>query len=369
MIRDTLRWVIVAAVSLVATTACVADKGSAAPGLADSTTGPSASVSSGLPVQSAEGITRFDDPGLAGFLLADPAHHRLWSGTSSGLWWIDPETEVAHVVDDIPGVYLAVYHDSLFRAAWAHDNVARYDLRDDVREDVRRDAPSPLNIAAGPAGVWVSDHNHGNLLRLDPQTMRVTAKVKIGDGKGLGPAGLQWQGEDLWVNVKRDSTLALVDGGNGHVLRRIPLDGVDIGDELAMTIAGLWGNGVPLRFLNHVGVDRHPDVAGQGAPRDGRPILSDTHRGRRTDGSRSRTSCCTWTKRMAGSPIVCLIFGYQASILASTQSASARPGYRASTLPSWSESRSPTCADVSQTQRPPLMSLPMFVQSADSELA
>ena len=193
-----------------------------------------------MPVERVEPVARFEQLGFSGFLVADPEHDRLWSGSSTGLGWIDPQTGATHTVDQKAGVYLAVHGDSLYRDAWAHNNVARYDIAGAPREAVRRPAPSPLNVAAGPAGVWASDHDHGSLLRLDPTTLRVVRKVRIGSGKGLGPAGLVWQGGNLWVNVKRDSTLALVDGHTGAVLRRVTLPGVDIGDDMALTSSGLW---------------------------------------------------------------------------------------------------------------------------------
>jgi hypothetical protein len=63
--------------------------------------------------------------------------------------------------------------------------------------------------------------------------------VATGPGNGYGPAGLVSQGNDLWVNVKRGATLALINP-NGAVLRSVQLGGVDIGDDIALTSAGLW---------------------------------------------------------------------------------------------------------------------------------
>jgi hypothetical protein len=200
----------------------------------------SGSTHHGIPVQRVRPAADFEQLGFSGFLVADGAHDRLWSGSQTSLGWIDARTGATHTVDRVPGVYLAVYGDVLYRTAWAHDNVARYAVGGTTREAARRSAPSPLNIAAGPGGVWASDHNHGYLLRLDPQTLAVVKRVRIGAGEGVGPAGLLWQGRNLLVNVKRDSTVALVDGRTGAVLRRVMLDGVDIGDDMSLTSAGLW---------------------------------------------------------------------------------------------------------------------------------
>lgn len=239
-------WIAAVVATLVATGACAAGGHPAGrtPSSPSRTAASTPTAYEGLPVERAHDVTLFDGLGFSGFLLADEKRGRIWSGSTTGLGWIDPQSGSTHVVDEVPGVYLAVYGDSLYRTAWAKDAVARYDVSGDPRVVVRRHAPSPLNIAAGPEGVWASDHNHGNLLRLDPQTLRIVDrididKVAIGPGNGFGPAGLEWQAEDLWVNVKRAATLALVDR-TGEVLRSVQLGGIDIGDDIALTSTGLW---------------------------------------------------------------------------------------------------------------------------------
>jgi hypothetical protein len=208
------------------------------PGTADETTGAS-STSSDLPVTRARHVTEYD-ANFAGSLAVQHGPNRLWSGSTTNLGWLDPSTGTTHVVDAVPGVMLGVYHHTLYRASLYGNNVARYDVSGTPREVARQQAPSPLNILAGPPGVWAADHFHGNLLRLDPITMKVLEKIRIGTGQGNGPSGMLWQGKNMWVNVQRDQTVALVDGRTGQVLHRVYLGGTNLGDGISRTSAGIW---------------------------------------------------------------------------------------------------------------------------------
>ena len=197
------------------------------------------STSSDIPVTRARHVTVYN-ASFAGGMQMQHGPSRLWSGSTTNLGWLDPRTGTTHVVDALPGARLGVYRDTLYRAALYFNNVARYDVSGTPREVTRRPAPSPQYITAGPHGVWASDHFHGNLLRLDPDTMKVITKVPIGTGKGLGPADLLWQGKKMWVNVMRDQTVALVDGRTGRVLHSVPLGGTGLADGISRTSAGIW---------------------------------------------------------------------------------------------------------------------------------
>jgi DNA-binding beta-propeller fold protein YncE len=197
------------------------------------------STSSGLPVTRARHV-RVYDANFAGSLAVQHRPDRLWSGSTTNLGWLDPRTGATHVVDAVPGVMVGIYHDTLYRTALYGNNVARYDVSGTPLEVARQPAPSPLNILAGPPGVWVADHFHGNLLRLDRDTMKVIRKIPIGSGHGNGPSGMLRQGKNMWVNVQRDQTIALVDGRTGRVLHRVYLGGTNLGDGISRTSAGIW---------------------------------------------------------------------------------------------------------------------------------
>ena len=180
------------------------------------------------------------DPPVAGFLAASTAPDRIWIGSAHGLAWLDPDDGTTHLVDGKPGVGLAVAGHELYRAAWAGNDVSRYDISDgQAREVARAPAPSPLYIAVSAGGLWAADHDHGRLLRLDPRTLRITKRVTIGSGAGLGTAGMVWLGGHLWVVSKRDKSLYEVDGRTGRPVSRVDLGG-PVGDDITLTHAGIW---------------------------------------------------------------------------------------------------------------------------------
>ena len=234
--------VAVSTACLVLLTACMGGADDDAVGSKAATTPGTTSVrstSSGLPVTRARHVTVYD-ANFAGSLAVQHSPDRVWSGSTTHLGWLDPRIGATHVVDAIPGASLAIYHENLYRAALYFDNVARYDVSGTPREMSRQPAPSPLTILPGPHVVWVADHFHGNLLRLDPHTMKVVKKIAIGTGPGFGPSGMLWQGKDMWVNVQRDQTVALVDGRSGRVLHSVYLGGTNLADGISRTSAGIW---------------------------------------------------------------------------------------------------------------------------------
>ena len=177
---------------------------------------------------------------VAGFLASSTAPDRIWVGSARGLARLDPDDGTTRLVDSRPGVGLTVAGHQLYRAAWAGNDVARYDISGgQAREVARVQAPSPLYIAVGRAGVWAADHDHGRLLRLDPRTLQVTKRVTIGSGTGLGTAGMVWVGDHLWVVSKRDDSLYEVDGRTGRPLSRVDLGGPP-GDDITLTDFGIW---------------------------------------------------------------------------------------------------------------------------------
>src|SRR5262249_20982021 len=135
----------------------------------------------GVRVTKATHVAALDVP-FDGFMLGTRSPNRLWISSPDGLAWVDPATNQAHVVDREPGVALAVDGDRLYRAAWQPHTIARYDVSGAPRLVVRHYAPTPLNIAVAPGGLWAADHNHGFLLRIDPDTLRVERKVPLGHG-------------------------------------------------------------------------------------------------------------------------------------------------------------------------------------------
>jgi streptogramin lyase len=86
----------------------------------------------------------------------------------------------------------------------------------------------PWGVAFGMGSLWVADHRgprHGALLRIDPDTGRVTGRVSLGPG-AQGPGHLAVVDGRVWVAVDGDSEVAEVDPRTMRVRVRIPADGV-----------------------------------------------------------------------------------------------------------------------------------------------
>lgn len=180
------------------------------------------------------------DVPVNGFLAASTDPDRIWVGGADGLAWLDPVRRSSVLVDRKRGVGLTISGHRLYRAAWAGNDVSRYEISGaGTREVTRAPVPSPLYVAVGAAGVWAADHDHGRLLRLDPDTLKITARVTIGSGEGLGTAGMVWVGEHLWAVSKRDNSLYELDGRTGRTITRVDLGGYP-GDDITLTPAGIW---------------------------------------------------------------------------------------------------------------------------------
>ena len=197
----------------------------------------------GLPVEPLDNVADLDLPFL-GLPFAGPDADRVWLGAPEGLAWLDLDDGEAHVVDRIPGVYVGlVGTDTLYRAGYQAQTIAKYDVSGDPREVARARVHWPLGVAADRAVLWVTDHTHSRLLRLDPETLKVTRRIQIGKSgpdDGDGAAGLAWVGDHLWVVSKWDASLYEVDGRSGDILRVVALGAADMANPLVLTSAGLW---------------------------------------------------------------------------------------------------------------------------------
>src|SRR5262245_32522990 len=69
----------------------------------------------------------------------------------------------------------------------------------------------PCAAAAGGGSVWVSLFSSPTLLRIDPETNRVTGRTRIGNGA----CGLGYGAGSLWVEDTYDSTISRVSAATG----------------------------------------------------------------------------------------------------------------------------------------------------------
>jgi hypothetical protein len=159
------------------------------------------------------------------------------------LAWLDLDDAQAHVVDRVPGAYLTfVGDDTLYRAGFQAQSIAKYDVSGTPTEVARGKVHWPLGLAANRHVLWVTNHRRSLLLRLDTDSLKTTRKLQIGEADGEGVVGasdLVWVGDRLWMLAIGVPTVYELDGRSGGRLREVTLGTEDAGG-LTPTTAGLW---------------------------------------------------------------------------------------------------------------------------------
>ena len=196
----------------------------------------------GLPVQRLDDVDDLDLE-FPGLLSVGPSADRVWLGAPEGLAWLDVNDAEAHVVDRLPGAYLAfVGDDTMYRAGFQAQSIATYDVSGEPREVDRGRARWPLGVAATRDVLWLTNHRTSTLLRLNPDDLRVTRRIQLGHpgvDDVIGAGELAWVGDTLWMISIGDPTLYALDGRTGKELRVVSLDAEDAAG-LKATSAGLW---------------------------------------------------------------------------------------------------------------------------------
>jgi serine/threonine-protein kinase len=89
-------------------------------------------------------------------------------------------------------------------------------------------------LAALPSGVWVLDNRDNAVVRIDPRTNRVVAKLRVGHA----PAGIAASRGVIWVANAGDGTVSRIDAKSDRVVSTIKV-GSDPSD-LAAGEGGVW---------------------------------------------------------------------------------------------------------------------------------
>src|SRR3954453_1600915 len=98
-----------------------------------------------------------------------------------------------------------------FRSIWALDSGGTlYRLSPKTAKVAKRISlrvPAAYNIWIGGGSVWVADDQGASVVRVSPQTNRVVARIRGGDG----PASMAFNGGTAWVIKHRDTTVYRID--------------------------------------------------------------------------------------------------------------------------------------------------------------
>jgi YVTN family beta-propeller protein len=108
---------------------------------------------------------------------------------------------------ELDGQAIAVL--SAFGAIWAlSDRGTLFRIENGkVGQKIDLEAGRPYNLWAGAGSMWAIDDGTGQVIRVDPATNQVVAKVQVGDG----PADMAFAGRSAWVINHRDRTLVVID--------------------------------------------------------------------------------------------------------------------------------------------------------------
>ena len=170
----------------------------------------------------------------------------LWVSTKDGVLGVDPATNV--VVDEIPleGAFdLDLGDDSLWVTNPYQGTLSRIDLATGrVTEPVDLGLVTPYCVDAAASAVWVSGSGDrgGGVIRIDPATNHVVARIHIELGDGTGGIGCVVADERaVWVmrGGKQDA-LARIDPQTNSVVAFVDIANPDYWNEMVLDAGALW---------------------------------------------------------------------------------------------------------------------------------
>jgi virginiamycin B lyase len=140
---------------------------------------------------------------------------------------------------------------------WEHGRLLKVDTRTNRVVGTLKTGTNNSDIALAGASVWTID-DHGQLLRVDPETAAVTRRLSLGAAATLPsdpPSGstLAGAGDTLWV-VAGDGDIAELDARTGHILGRargpaLPVEG---SRRAVADASGLWISSPFRRQIIHI---------------------------------------------------------------------------------------------------------------------
>lgn len=87
----------------------------------------------------------------------------------------------------------------------------------------------PLGVAAGAGGIWVVAFWQRELVRVDPETRRVLARIRV----GKGPLAVAVGGGAVWVTNRDSRTISRIDPATNTVVATIRLPVAPFGIQFA----------------------------------------------------------------------------------------------------------------------------------------
>ena len=152
------------------------------------------------------------------------------SGGHDTVFQIDLRTR--RVVSSLPAGTLPLYVAFGYGSAWISNY--RGDSVSVVRPGSERPetipVPSgPMGIAQGAGAIWVVTFWSRELVRIDPETRRVLARIPVGEG----PLDVAVDDDAVWVTNRDDKTLTRIDPATNKVSEVIQLAAAPHGVRVA----------------------------------------------------------------------------------------------------------------------------------------
>ena len=175
-------------------------------------------------------------------LAMDTGFDALWVGTCDTPTITRVDARSGRVLATI-AVESELYSESSVAAGegavWAlADGVKLVKVDPQTNTATTHPAPSGATaIRAGAGALWVTSFGTGNLLRLDPKTLEVTAEISV----GAGPRFLALGEGAVWVLNQTDGTVARVDPDTNEVTATIKVSERRIdGGDIAVGAGAAW---------------------------------------------------------------------------------------------------------------------------------
>ncbi len=104
-----------------------------------------------------------------------------------------------------------------------------------------RESPQPFSglsgIVAGEGGVWVSLASHDEVIRIDPATDAIVARIPVGEA----PAGIALTTGSVWVANRFGHSVSRIDASTNRVVATIRFDGqADGPSSIAAGAGAVW---------------------------------------------------------------------------------------------------------------------------------
>ena len=186
------------------------------------------------------------DIGHGGGIDVEVGDDAVWVSTKDGVLRVDPSTD--RVVDEIPleGAFdLDLGDGSLWVTNTYEGTLSRIDLvTERVTEPVDLGLVTPYCVDATANAVWVSGSGDdgGDVIRIEPATNEIVARIHIDPGEGTGGIGcIAADDRSVWVTRGgKEDSLVRIDPQTNEVTAVVDIANPDYWNDIIVEEGVLW---------------------------------------------------------------------------------------------------------------------------------